>query len=263
MKVWAIANQKGGVGKTTTTVTLGGLLASQGQRVLLLDLDPHGSLTAYFKYDPDIIKRSAFDLFRSDFDYKASMVKKMLADTGHQNIHLMPASTALATLERKVATKGGMGLTVSKALCSLRGEYDYCLIDSPPILGVLMVNALAACEQLLIPVQTEYLAIKGVERLMRTLSMVTRSRQNPLPYLIIPTFFDRRTQASVNSYRVLQKEYSDQLWTSPIPIDTKFRDASRQGIVPSRYDANARGVVAYHRLLNSLVKQTESELCLN
>ena len=261
LKVWAIANQKGGVGKTTTTVTLGGLLADKGQRVLLVDLDPHGSLTTYFKYDPDTIKRSVFDLFQSSGVSQSLLPKQLVAETGHPGIDILPASTALATLERRVATKGGMGLTVSKALAELWDDYDFALIDSPPILGVLMINALAACEKLLIPVQTEYLAMKGVERLMRTLTMVTKSRKNPLPYLVIPTFFDRRTQASLQSLRALRQRYEGRIWRSQIPVDTKFRDASKLGLVPSSYDQQARGVVAYQRLLNSLVVQQPEELC--
>ena len=253
MHIWAVANQKGGVGKTTTVVTLAGLLADAGHRVLMLDLDPHGSLTSYFRFDPDSIEHSAYDLFQVGGKIPSELPKQLILDTGHHNLSLLPASTALATLERHAQAQGGMGLIISKTLALLWDDFDYVLIDSPPVLGVLMINALAACQQLIIPVQTEFLAIKGLERMVRTLTMINRARKRPVPFLIVPTLFDRRTQASNKSLRSLKDTYDDIVWHSVIPIDTKLRDASTAGIAPSALDANARGVKAYASLMQSLI----------
>ena len=258
MRVWAVANQKGGVGKTTSAVTLGGLLADQGSRVLLLDLDPHGSMTSYFGYDPDSLQKSSYDLF-SATDITVAEIQALLLSTPTDGLMLLPSSMALATVERRASAEG-MGLKVAKALALIWDSYDYVLIDSPPVLGALMINALAASERLIVPVQTEFLALKGLERMMRTIMMVTRSLKKELNYLIVPTMFDRRTQASVKTLRTMRNTYPDTIWASMIPVDTRFRDASREGLTPSQFQADARGVAAYKALLKLLLSQQEQRL---
>ncbi len=255
MQVWAISNQKGGVGKTTTAVTLAGLLADSGHDVLLIDLDPHGSLTSYFGYDPDQIDQSVYDLFMPDTKVTASLVETLLVPTASKKVQLLPASTALATLERRAIGKSGMGLQVSKAIAHVKDDYDYVLIDSPPVLGVLMVNALAASTRLLVPSQTEFLALKGLERMVRTISMINRARKHKLPFTIIPTFYDRRTQASVKCLRELHNLYASDIASVVVPVDTKFRNASMKGVFPSRFDPSSRGVLAYAKLLKSLIEE--------
>ncbi|RLU00502.1 ParA family protein [Ketobacter sp.] len=255
MKVWAVANQKGGVGKTTTVVGLGGLLAENGHRVLMIDLDPHGSLTSYFQYNPDEMSKSVYQLFQHKGDVPAHLPRELVLSTGYPRLDFLPASTSLAMLERQAVSQGGAGLVISKTIAWLWDDYDYVLMDTPPILGVLLINALAACQQLLLPVQTEFLAIKGLERMMRTLQMVMKSQKRELPYLVVPTMFDRRTQASVGSLRLLRQTYDGHIWPAAIPEDTRFRDASKAGKPPSAYDANSRGVAAYSSLLKYLMNR--------
>ncbi|GGJ80223.1 ParA family protein [Pseudomonas matsuisoli] len=255
MKVWAVANQKGGVGKTTTSIALAGLLADAGKRVLIVDLDPHGSMTSYFRHDPDSIEHSTYDLFLHGGQVPEGLPARLLLETGHERLSLLPSSTALATLERQSPGQSGLGLVISKSLAQLWGQFDHAIIDSPPLLGVLMVNALAASQQLVIPVQTEFLAVKGLERMVNTLAMINRSRRQPLAYHIVPTLFDRRTQASLSTLRLLQSNYPEHLWQAYVPIDTRLRDASRAGVTPSRHDANSRGVIAYRALLKHLLMQ--------
>lgn len=255
MQVWAIANQKGGVGKTTTVVTLAGLLSEVGYRVMLVDLDPHGSLTSYFGYEPDEMDSSVFDLFQGKGEISAELVNRLIVSTTADTVKLLPASTALATLERRAVGTEGMGLQVAKALQFIKQDYDIVLIDSPPVLGVLMVNALAACQRLLVPAQTEFLALKGLERMLRTIEMVNKARKNKLPYTIIPTFYDRRTQASVKCLRELHSLYPEQLAKAVIPVDTKFRNASMKGVFPSKLDPGSRGVHGYAKLLRSLIQE--------
>jgi chromosome partitioning protein len=176
----------------------------------------------------------------------------LLKDTGVPRLSLMPASTAMATLDRQLGARRGMGLVISQALVRLQAQFDYVLMDCPPMLGVLMVNALAACERLLIPVQTEFLALKGLERMLHTLQMIGQSRGNALPYTVIPTFFDRRTRASLDALRVMRDVQGDHLWTRVVPIDTQFREASRTGVPINVYNAQARGTEAYRSLLRWL-----------
>lgn len=257
MRIWSIANQKGGVGKTTSVVALGGLLAERGARVLLIDLDPHGSLTSYFRYDPDSLETSLYDLFFDqrckDLDY----IHKVIKPTTRKGVDLLPATTALATLERQVSGQDGMGLVLAKTLAQLWDDYDYALLDTPPILGVLLVNALAACQRLVIPTQTEHLALKGLERMVHTLKMVMSSQNRQLPYTIVPTLFDRRTHASMITLKEMRQLYPEHVWQEAIPIDTKFRDASHEGLFPNEMDSLSRGVRAYRHLLAELDQAEE------
>ena len=263
MRVWAVANQKGGVGKTTTTVALGGLLAEQGHRVLLVDLDPHGSLTSYFGYDPDSLTQSSYQIFQSEDPIQGQEVLALCTSTSVPGLTMIPTTPALATVERQMTGKDGMGLRISRALQTVKGSFDYVLLDCPPVLGVLMINALAACERLVCPVQTEFLALKGLERMTRTLQMVQKARPQDLAITIVPTMFDRRTHASVSSLNSLRKYYPTQLWRSAIPVDTRLRDASKKGQVPSVYATDSRAVRAYRQLLVQLLsdeKQHDNQM---
>ena len=142
MVVWTVANQKGGVGKTTTTIALAGLLAEQGHRVLLVDTDPHASLSYYFGIESEDLELSVYDLFMQAANKEQIM--QSMCPSSYENIDILPATMGLATLDRSLGNKGGMGLVLKKALQAIKNEYDYVLIDCPPVLGVLMVNALAA-----------------------------------------------------------------------------------------------------------------------
>lgn len=253
MKIWAISNQKGGVGKTTTAVTLGGILASRNFRILLVDLDPHGSLTSYFRLNPDEIGYSVYNLFQDAVAKRKLTPEAHIVDTAFEGISLLPASTALATIER-LAGVGGMGLVMANSLATIRDRYDYVLIDSPPMLGALMVNALAACTQLIVPVLSEFLAIQGLGRMLNTLDMIARSRKTHVPYTIVPTLFDRRTRASQETLEKLKQLYGSHVWDNEIPIDTRLRDASQAGIPPSHYAPASRAVQAYTELLDRLLE---------
>ncbi|MDH5652163.1 MAG: ParA family protein [Gammaproteobacteria bacterium] len=252
MKVWAVANQKGGVGKTTTTVNLAGHLALQGRRVLLVDLDPHGSMTAYFGQDPDTLEKSAYLLFQAASPDLGKTARTIILPTRVKEISLLPASTALATLDRQLGTREGKGLVIMRTLKQLQDEYDDVLIDCPPLLGILLVNALAACEHLILPVQTEFLALKGLERMMHTLGMINKSRPEPLRFTIVPTMFDRRTRAAQESLKLLRDQHGDDVFSGMIPIDTRFREASKRGMPLSHLAGKSHGSLAYAGLLREL-----------
>jgi chromosome partitioning protein len=249
VEVWAIANQKGGVGKTTTAVTLAGALSKHGKKILLVDLDPHGSMSAYFKLDPDTQDPSVYHLFQTP----AFPVEQVMVETPVEGIKLIPASTANATLDRQLGAQEGKGLVIKKAIEACKDEFDFCLIDCPPLLGILMVNALAAASKLLVPVQTEFLALKGLERMLHTLNMILRARKEPLDYLILPTMFDRRTRAAIESLRQLRETYAEHIWQGVIPVDTQFREASRRGLPITHIAASSRGAKAYLELLDKLI----------
>ncbi len=253
MEIWTVANQKGGVGKTTTTVTLGGLLASQGKRVLLIDTDPHASLTYYFGIDSEELEVSVFDIFSRGKAMSKEEILQSLCPSTIENLDILPATMAIATLDRSLGSKSGMGLILKSAVDKLQDEYDVVILDCPPVLGVLMVNALAACNRVLVPVQTEFLALKGLDRMMRTMELMQSSQNKQYNYTIIPTMYDKRTKASLEAYKKLRSTYGDSVWAGVIPVDTKFRDASLAMQAPHQYSARARGVFAYQALLNYLM----------
>lgn len=222
-------------------------------------MDPHGSLSVYFGHDPDTIELSAYSLFQVPNIANSDLPQQVIKKTNFENLDILPASTALATLDRQLSTQDGKGLVLQRVLQKLHDRYDYVLIDCPPVLGVLMVNAMAACQRLIIPVQTEFLALKGLDRMMRTVSMITRARKTPLELDIVPTMFDRRTRAGHDALKQVRIDYTDQVWSAVIPIDTQFREASRKGIPLPLMRASSRGSIAYRELLLYLLSRTVSD----
>lgn len=258
MEVWTVANQKGGVGKTTTTISLAGLLAECGKKVLLVDTDPHASLSYYFGIESEDLDLSVYDLF-AQVSSKEQILQS-LCPTEYSNIDILPATMALATLDRALGAKGGMGLVLKKAMAKLSQSYDYVLIDCPPILGVLMVNALAASNRIIVPVQTEFLALKGLDRMIKTMDIMQMEQEDPFAYTIVPTMFDKRTKASLLAFQQLQETYLDKVWPGVIPVDTNFRNASLAQKVPSHFAASSRGVIAYKSLLDYLMKPSKRSI---
>ena len=254
--MWAVANQKGGVGKTTTVVSLAGQLSKQGYKTLMIDMDPHGSISSYFGLDPDSIKQSLYQIFQAKKNLLAVPIASLICSTRFKNLSLLPASTALATLDRQLGSIDGMGLVVRNSLVNIQSRYDFVIIDCPPQLGVLMINALAACDHLVIPVQTEFLALKGLERMTHTLTMINKvkGKDKGLQYTILPTMYDCRTRASVNTLKALNNDYKDNIWHSVIPVDTQFREASRAGTPLPISSPKDKGSVAYKEFLDYLIK---------
>lgn len=246
-RLWAVANQKGGVAKTTTVVALAGLLSEWNKRVLIVDLDPHGSLTSYTGIDPDSVEHSVYDLFET------GSADDLIRATPWRGIDLVPATPALATLDRRVGGARGQGLVLAQWMQAVRDSYDHVFMDCAPMLGVLMVNALVACDRVLIPTQSEFLSINGVRRMTNTIAMLERSQQRGLSGLVVPTMFDQRTRASLQSLQALRDEFGQRVWHGVIPVDTKLRDASKAGLPPSVYAPRTRSVIAYRTLLDDLL----------
>jgi chromosome partitioning protein len=250
MQTWAIANQKGGVGKTTTSLCLARGLALAGNRVLLVDLDPHASLTRAFGIPANPPPAGTHDLFSGGSASLASLART----TDITGLKLIAAQPALATLERRGATQPGLGLALGRALHAVHTLYDHVLLDCPPTLGLLMVNALAAADRLVVPTQTDPLALHGLADMLRTAAMVERSRHRTLPQHVLPTLYDRRTRSGVHSLEQLHALYEGKAGPSAVPMDTRLRDARAHAgpVAPS-----GRGADAYLRALRWLLQQTD------
>lgn len=254
MRVWAIANQKGGVGKTTTSLALGRAMVARGLRVLLVDLDPHASLTRAFGVPSEPQPAGVVDLFGAPPPTLASLLRP----SPTEGLDFVCAQTALATLERRSATQPGLGLALSQAITRHDGGHDAILLDCPPTLGLLMVNALAAADRLIVPTQCEPLALYGLAGMVRTGEMVERSRQRPLPTSIIPTMYDRRTRIGRDTLAQLQDEYSGKIWSEAVPVDTQLSNADALAQQVFSGDPPGRALAAYARALDWLMDADRS-----
>lgn len=240
MKIWAIANHKGGVGKTTTVVALAALLAARSQPALVVDLDPQGSLSSWLRVErADGIGVEA--LFKSD---PAEAMRRDIRRV-MPGLDMLPGSSGLATLDRHPVS--GRGLALRAGLDAVRDRYAVALLDCPPALGIPMISAVAACSRLLIPVQTEFLALEGLGQMVRTLEMVERSLGRTVPWTIVPTMFDPRTGAGRRSLDALRDQYPERIWPGVIPVDTRLRDAAESGTPAC--GAPERAGAAYDALL--------------
>ena len=250
MLIWAIANQKGGVGKTTTSLCLARNLAESGARVLLVDLDPHSSLTRAFGVPSAPPPAGTHDIFNGPDAPLGSLARSTAID----GLRLVAAQPALATLERRGATQPGLGLALGRALHGVREGYDYALLDCPPTLGLLMVNALAAADRLVIPTQTDPLAMHGLNDMVRTADMVERSRRRPLARHIIPTLYDRRTRSGVKSLELLQDGHPSHCWHKAVPMDTRLRDPL---VLTAEEPPTGKGADAYRSALAWLLDKAD------
>lgn len=253
MRIWAVANQKGGVGKTTTALSLAGLLARREAKTLLVDLDPHGSLTAYLGRDTQGNRGGVYELFRRAVSGQGGDPGDLVVDTAFPYLYLLPASAALATLDRQLGNTEGMGLVLRRALKALEADYATVILDCPPVLALLVVNALAAAQRLIIPVQTEHLAIKGLERMVATLRSMRAVRGGrDLEYWVIPTMFDLRSNVCSQALKHLREMYSDAIWCGAIPVDPVFRESTTDGRPSLLMHLESPGVKAYSKLLQDL-----------
>jgi chromosome partitioning protein len=245
-EVIAFANQKGGVAKTTTTLNLAVAFAESGYRVLCIDLDPQGNLTMSQGIDPDKVEKSLYDVLVNDMPISEIIVKR--------EIDIAVASIDLAGAEIAMSTKIGRERSLEKALKEVDGVYDFVCIDTPPSLGLLTINALTAANKVIVPVQCEYLSMRGLVQLQNTLRMI-QENLNPDVRIegILPTMLDSRTIHAKEAVEILEENFGDLVFQSRIKKAIKFAEAPVKGSSVLKYDSNSSAANYYRELAKEVL----------
>lgn len=252
--VYAVVNQKGGVGKTTTAVNLGAALAEEGRRVLLVDMDAQGNATTGLGVNRRTIERCTYTLLTGD-----ASPYYIRVETSTPNLHLLPARMELAAAEVELASAMAREIKLRTALDGIRAEYDYVLIDSAPSLGLLTINSLTACDQVLIPIQCEYYALEGLSQLLRIIDMV-RVSLNPCLRIagVLLTMYDKRLRLSEDVAAEVREHFGDAVFRSIIPRSVRLSEAPSYGKPISEYAPENRGAKAYRDLAKEVMARAES-----
>ncbi|MBS1881309.1 MAG: ParA family protein [Actinobacteria bacterium] len=245
-EVIAFANQKGGVAKTTTTLNLAVAFAESGYRVLCIDLDPQGNLTMSQGIDPDKVEKSLYDVLVNDVPISEVIVKR--------EIDIAVASIDLAGAEIAMSTKIGRERTLEKALKEVEADYDFVCIDTPPSLGLLTINALTAANKVIVPVQCEYLSMRGLVQLQNTLRMI-QENLNPDVRIegILPTMLDTRTIHAKEAVEILEENFGDLVFRSRIRKAIKFAEAPVKGSSVLKYDSGSSAANYYRELAKEVL----------
>lgn len=248
----AIINQKGGVGKTTTAISLGAYLAKNGKRVLVVDLDPQGNTTSGFGITSESLNGCIYNVL---IDGAAILRVKKETNT-HENLHLVPASINLAAAEVELVSQLAREYKLKTAFEDIENDYDYILIDNPPSLGLLTVNGLVAADRVLIPVQAEYYALEGLGQLLSTIKRV-RVQLNPnLDLLgVLVTMYDKRTSLSKEVYNELEKHFGKHVFKTIIPRNIRLAEAPSYGKAILEYDKFSKGALAYKNLSKEIIER--------
>ncbi len=244
--VIAFANQKGGVAKTTTTLNLAVAFAESGYRVLCVDLDPQGNLTMSQGIDPDKVEKSLYDVLVNDMPISEIIMKR--------EIDIAVASIDLAGAEIAMSTKIGRERSLEKALKEVSGDYDFVCIDTPPSLGLLTINALTAANKVIVPVQCEYLSMRGLVQLQNTLRMI-QENLNPDVVIegILPTMLDSRTVHAKEAVEILEENFGDLVFQSRIKKAIKFAEAPVKGSSVLKYDSGSSAANYYRELAKEVL----------
>jgi chromosome partitioning protein len=245
-KVYAFTNQKGGVAKTTTTLNLAAAFVESGYRVLCVDLDPQANLTMSQGIDPDSLETSIYDVLVHHLSMR-EVIRKREVDIACASIDLAGAEIAMSTMI-------GRERSLQKGLEPLKDDYDYVFIDTPPSLGLLTINALTASDKVIVPVQCEYLSMRGLVQLQNTLSMI-RENLNPKIEIegILPTLVDNRTVHAKEAIEILEENFGDRVFASRINKTVRFAEAPVKGMSVLKYDPDGKAAYAYRQLAKEVL----------
>ncbi len=249
--VLAIVNQKGGVGKTTTCVNLAAFLANQGKKVLLIDIDPQGNATSGFGFDKNQQQQTTYDVLINQVP-----IESVIVQTGRSNLYICPANIELAGAEVELVSVVSRETCLQRAIINTRKTYDFVLMDCPPSLGLLTINALTAADGVLVPIQGEYYALEGLTQLMETVTLVKRSLNTKLyVFGVVVTMFDSRTQLSHQVAGEVRKYFGDKVFRTIIPRNVRLSEAPSFGKSIMEYDPKSKGAESYDALAREVIRR--------
>jgi chromosome partitioning protein len=249
-KVFAVANQKGGVGKTTTTISLGAALAALGQRVLLIDLDPQGNATTGVGVDPHRFEHSMYDVLLND---EVSLMD-VVEPTGYPNLFVAPADLNLAAVEQELTAVISRELRLKRAIGSLGGDFDYVFIDCPPSLGLITINAFAAATDILVPMQCEFYALEGLTQLQKIVTLVQKNLNPSLKISkVVLTMYDPRTTLTMEVAKEVERVFPNEICRTRIPRTVRLAEAPSFGQPITVFDPSSKGATAYVELAKEIL----------
>ncbi|WP_054951110.1 ParA family protein [Numidum massiliense] len=248
-KVIAVANQKGGVGKTTTAINLGASLASQGKKILLVDIDPQGNTTSGIGINKAEVEQCIYDILINDANPLDVILPTLLP-----NLEVIPATIQLAGAEIELVPTVSREVRLKRALQIVSDSYDYVIIDCPPSLGVLTINSLTAADSILIPIQCEYYALEGLSQLLNTIRLVQRHLNKELQIEgVLLTMFDARTNLGIQVVDEVKKYFQNKVYRTVIPRNVRLSEAPSHGKSIITYDPRSRGAESYMDLAKEVI----------
>lgn len=250
-RVIAVANQKGGVGKTTTAINLSACLAEKGQKVLAIDMDPQGNMTSGLGIDKDEVEKNIYDLMIGQ-----AGVDEVLQKEAIENLDVIPTSIDLSAAEIELIGVDDKEFIIRNAVQPIKDDYDYIIIDCPPSLSMLTINAMTTADSVLVPIQCEYYALEGLSQLIHTVELV-KERLNPVLEIegVVFTMYDARTNLSLQVVENVKENLQQNIYKTIIPRNIRLAEAPSYGMPINLYDPNSTGASAYQRLADEVMNR--------
>lgn len=250
-RVIAIANQKGGVGKTTTSINLSACLAEKGQKVLVIDIDPQGNTTSGLGVDKDEVKNTVYEMMLGENEIKESIIKNVF-----DNLDLIPSNVNLAGAEIDLIDIDNREYVLKNNINNIKNQYDYIILDCPPSLSMLTVNAMTASDTVLVPIQCEYYALEGLTQLIHTVNLVKKKLNKSLDLEgVVFTMYDARTNLSLQVVENVKNNLKQTIYKTIIPRNIRLAEAPSHGLPINQYDTKSSGAESYRMLADEVMNR--------